>query len=143
MFRILLVEDNVWLRQTVKEMLSMRFPFMSVEAAANGKEAMQRVNTSVPDLIFMDIRLPGENGIRLTQKIKSFYPEITIAVLTSYDLPEYREYAYQSGADHFLAKGSSSGDQIADLVESVFATKHSSGDDCRKREEEVEARLVC
>jgi len=53
----------------------------------------------------MDIRLPGENGLELTKKIKKNYPDITVVIVTSYDLPEYREAARESMADYFVPKG--------------------------------------
>ena len=66
----------------------------------------------------MDIRLPGENGLELTQKIKVIYPDVTVVILTSYDLPEYRQAARQSKADHFVSKDSPTSDLLA-LVESL------------------------
>jgi CheY-like chemotaxis protein len=44
---------------------------MSIEEAADGDEALQKIDSSVPDLIFMDIKLPGENGLQLTQRIRA------------------------------------------------------------------------
>jgi DNA-binding NarL/FixJ family response regulator len=66
----------------------------------------------------MDISLPGESGLELTKKIKTNYPDIIVVILTSYDLPEYREAATQSKADYFMAKDSRTNDFLA-LVESI------------------------
>jgi DNA-binding NarL/FixJ family response regulator len=55
----------------------------------------------------MDIRLPGENGLELTKKIKRNNPGIITVILTSYDLLEYRQAARESMADYFVPKGSS------------------------------------
>ncbi len=73
-----------------------------------------------PDLIFMDIKLPGESGLELTKQIKDEFPETIVIVLTNYDLPEYRVAAYESGADHFLGKGLSTAEEILGLVDSVL-----------------------
>jgi DNA-binding NarL/FixJ family response regulator len=62
--------------------------------------------------------LPGENGLELTKKIKANYPGITVVVLSGYDLPEYRQAALQSNADHFVSKDSNTSDFLA-LVESI------------------------
>ena len=70
-------------------------------------------------LFFVDIRLPGMNGLRLTRKIKKDSPGITIAVLTSYDLPEYREAAVESGTDRFFVKSSFKWDEVEALVKSI------------------------
>jgi DNA-binding NarL/FixJ family response regulator len=66
----------------------------------------------------MDISLPGESGLELTKKIKTNYPDINVVILTSYDLPEYREAATQSKADYFMTKDSRTNDFLA-LVESI------------------------
>jgi DNA-binding NarL/FixJ family response regulator len=66
----------------------------------------------------MDIRLPGENGLDLTKKIKMIYPDVTVVILTTYDFPEYRQAARQCKADHFVSKDSPTSDFLA-LVESI------------------------
>ena len=81
---------------------------------------MKEITARLPDLIFMDIKLPGESGLDLTTKIKAKYPHVIVIVLTSYDTPEYREAAVKAKADHFLAKGSSSREGILTLVKSIL-----------------------
>jgi len=119
MLRVLIVEDNHIFRESFKESLHDRFPSMVIEEAANGEEALQKINETLPDLIFMDIRLPGVNGLRLTQKIKKDFPDITIAVMISYDLAEYRQAADRYGANRFLVKTSFKWDQIEAVVDSI------------------------
>ena len=92
---------------------------MVVDEAENGGEAMQKVEDSLPHLVFMDIKLPDENGLEVTRKIKARDAKITVIILTSYDLPEYREAADHCGADYFLAKGSSSREEIMALVDDI------------------------
>ncbi len=104
--RILIVEDNAFFLQFLKETLRSRLPLADLLEATNGEEALQEIKTLPPDAIFMDLRLPGANGLELTRKIKAQYPDIVVVILTNYDLPEYREAAHQSGADHFLLKES-------------------------------------
>ena len=96
---------------------------MIVEGVADGVEALKNIKASLPDLIFMDIRLPGESGLELTARIKASHPEIAIIVLTAYDLPEYREAAYRGGADAFLAKSALNLTYIATLIESIFSQR--------------------
>lgn len=106
MKRVLLVEDNVYFLQFLKEVLHARLPAIEIVEAMNGKEALEKIETLSPDTIFTDLRLPGENGLELTQKIKAQYPDTIVVIITNYDLPEYREAAYRSGADHFVSKDS-------------------------------------
>ena len=70
-FRILIVDDNNPFRETLKKTLQVSFPTIAIDGAADGGEALQKVDAFLPDLIFMDIRLPGENGLKLTKKIKA------------------------------------------------------------------------
>ena len=117
-FRILIVDDNGRFRQTLKGTLQVSFPMMAIDEAADGDEALQKVDAFLPDLIFMDIGLPGENGLELTKKIKATHPSVIILILTSYDMPEYREAAFQYGADSFLCKTSSSLKELKEVVKS-------------------------
>jgi len=118
--KALLVEDSAIFRTLLKETLRSGFPSLEISEASDGEQAMQIIAASPPDLIFMDIKLPGENGLALTAKIKAEYPDMIIIVLTSYDTPEYREAAVKAKADHFLTKGLSSKEGILTLVESVL-----------------------
>ena len=131
MSRMLIVEDNALFRQSLKSILCRRFPFMDVGESAGGKEILQKIDLRRPDLIFMDIKLPGESGLELTRKIKTDHPTINIIILTSYDLPEYREAAREHGADYFLSKGSSTGEEILALVESILSGADNDFDGLR------------
>jgi DNA-binding NarL/FixJ family response regulator len=73
----------------------------------------------------MDVRLPGENGLEITRKIKIQRPDIVVMILTSYDLPEYRDVALQCGANHFIVKGSSTFEEISSLVNFYAARRKS------------------
>jgi DNA-binding NarL/FixJ family response regulator len=132
-FKALIVEDNVSFRQTLLEILAARFPFMSIEEAGDGDEALQRIDVFTPDLIFMDIKLPGENGLQLTRKIKAKYSEVVVIVLTSYDFPEYREAAFRFGANHFMVKGQSTNEEILALVESILEDSGFASDGSAKK----------
>ena len=70
----------------------------------------------------MDIRLPGANGLQLTQKIKKDLPGIHIAILTDYDLPEYRQAAVEYGADRFFVKNAFNWGEVEVLVKSIPVT---------------------
>jgi YesN/AraC family two-component response regulator len=122
MLRVLLVEDNRTYREAFKKALCDHFRSLIVEEAKNADEALQKINAVPPHLIFMDIRLPGKNGLHLTQQIKKDYPNIHIAIVTGYDVPEYRQAAVQSGAEGFFVKESLKWDEIKALVESIEET---------------------
>ena len=122
--KILLVEDNVAFRRVLKQSLHRCFPSMIIAEAGDGEEALGKIDTLLPDLIIMDIKLPGENGLKLTKKIKATHQETPIIILTSYDLPEYRQVAYENGANSFLVKGSFSLRELTTMVESLISVSH-------------------
>ena len=101
---------------------------MEIIEATDGKEALQKIDSSNPNLVFMDIELRWQNGLELTKRIKAQYPHITIIILTSHDFPEYREAAYQYSANYFLSKGSSTKAQILALVDSILSDRQSPTD---------------
>ncbi len=117
--KVLIVEDSTLFRQLFKEMLQGRFPSLEIHEAIDGQEALLQVEILRPNLIFMDISLPGENGLQLTQKIKARYPNTIIIILTGYDLPEYRETS-SLYTDYFFSKNSSTTENIFTLVGSIF-----------------------
>jgi len=119
-FSVLIVEDSPLFRQLFKETLHNRFPSIEIHEAIDGVEALLKVETLRPNLIFMDIRLPRENGLQLTQKIKARHPDTTVIILTAYDLPEYRQASSQV-ADYFFLKDSLATQNLFTLVESILA----------------------
>jgi DNA-binding NarL/FixJ family response regulator len=129
MKRILIVEDNAFFLQFLKETLQSRFPSTDILEAANGEEALQKIKTLPPDVIFMDLRLPGENGLELTKKIKAQYPDIIVVILTNYDVPEYREAAYQCRANHFVPK-----DSFLKIIDSVLLERNIDQNDSNRKE---------
>ncbi len=120
MFQILLVEDDNQFRRASKEGLSEWFPSTLIEEASDGKEAMEKTDSFCPQIIFMDIRLPDESGLQLTRKIKAKWLYTNVAMLTSHDLPEYRQAAMECGASHFFVKGSVDTSEIRSFVQSVL-----------------------
>jgi DNA-binding NarL/FixJ family response regulator len=120
-FKILLVEDNVTFRWVLRQGLHEFFFCVIIAEAGDAEEALRKIDTPHPNLILMDINLPGENGLELTRKIKAARPERPIIILTSYDLPEYRQLAYQHGANSFLVKGSFTLGELVTEVESLIS----------------------
>jgi DNA-binding NarL/FixJ family response regulator len=118
--KTLIVEDNPLFRQTILDILRNEFPAIILDEAADGKTALEKIEKSTPDLIFMDIKLPGENGLHLTEYIKKKHPGVFVVILTSYDWPEYREAAFKFGANYFIMKGSSNNREILDVVQTIL-----------------------
>ena len=126
MSSVLILENNDFFRRSFKEILKMYIPSLSVDESVDGLDALTKINQSSPDVVFMDIRLPGKNGLELTREIKGHDPNLVISVFTSYDLPEYRKIAEKYGADHFLLKDAMTGAEIAAMVKAVIEKKKGS-----------------
>jgi DNA-binding NarL/FixJ family response regulator len=115
--KVLIVEDNAFFRNVFKDTLQRLFPSMVIEEAADANKVLQKVDTFLPNLIFMDIRLPGGgNGLQLTKKIRASHPDISVVIVTNHDIPEYREAAVQYGAKCFLPKDSLKWGEIETLI---------------------------
>ena len=124
-FRILIVDDNVFFRKALTERLQMSFPAVAINEVADGGEVLREVDAFLPDLIFMDIKLSGINGLELTKKIKAVHPNVIILIITSYDLFEYRDAASQYGANRFLPKASFNWRELEELVKSYQKVQES------------------
>ncbi|GBC62327.1 hypothetical protein DENIS_3296 [Desulfonema ishimotonii] len=124
MGKMLIVEDSATFRQTFRKALGHRFPEMEIAEAENGEQALDIIETFKPDIVFMDIRLPGENGLALTGRIKIGHPNIFVIILTEYDLPEYRAAAFKNGADDFITKGALNMSQLVAMVNKMMPEKN-------------------
>ncbi len=122
MCNVLIVENNDLFREMIKEVLYSHFPMMKIEEEVDGSSLFSRMDAFHPNIVFMDIRLPTGSGLELTKKIKMTCPDVTVVVLTSYDLPEYRQAAFQNKADYFVSKDSPMSDFLA-LVKSILTQK--------------------
>jgi DNA-binding NarL/FixJ family response regulator len=120
----MLVEDNVSFRQVLRDELLSQFPSMKVIEASNGEEAFKGLASYPIDLIFMDIGLPGKNGLVLTKEIKTLNQGTAVVMLSSYGLDEYRKAALQTGANGFIGKNSAGAvAQISTVVNCFHGAK--------------------
>jgi DNA-binding NarL/FixJ family response regulator len=105
--RTLIVDDDARFRRRVKELLATQPDIIEVIGeAADGWEAILKARELEPDLVLMDVRMPGTNGINATRQLKDEMPELKVIILTIYDLQEYREAAMASGAGGYVIKKS-------------------------------------
>ena len=100
--RILLVDDHQVVRDGLRHMLGREKDMEVVGEAADAKEAMDKVEMLSPEVILMDIKMPGIDGIELTRQLKGKHPKCNIIMLTLYD--EYLAQAMQVGAGGYLLK---------------------------------------
>lgn len=102
---ILIVEDHDAIRVALRDWLKIKFPRCRVIQAASGEEAMALIRVEPPQLIVMDIGLPGMSGIEATRQIKADLPSTQIVMLTVHEGNAYRAHAALCGASAYVAKG--------------------------------------
>ncbi|MGA9348090.1 MAG: response regulator transcription factor [Anaerolineae bacterium] len=104
--RTLIVDDDASFRRRVKELLLSEPDIEVIGEAADGQEALLKTRELQPDLVLMDVRMPGTNGIDATRQLKDEMPELRVIILTIFDMQEYREAAMASGASGYVVKKS-------------------------------------
>lgn len=107
MIRVLIVDDQELFRESLKVVLSVS-PGVEVIGAASGvQEALKSAANLRPDVVLMDIRMPGMDGVEGTRLFKERWPDMKVVVLTTFDDDEYVFGALKNGASGYLLKGSS------------------------------------
>ena len=121
MFNILIIDPNAPFRKSLKKVLFARFPLFDIEEAPDAHEGLKKVKTSHPNLVFVEIHLPMENGLDIARAIKAVDPGIIIVILTSYDSPEYHNAAAELGIDRVVPKDDWTGEDMIGLVQSFLS----------------------
>jgi two-component system, NarL family, response regulator DevR len=102
--RILIVDDHPVVRQGLRSLLSNHADLQIIAEAGQAQQAFAAIKQDSPDIVLLDIRLPGMTGIEVARQIHRDYPQIRIIMLTSYDDDEYLVGALQAEAQAFLLK---------------------------------------
>jgi DNA-binding NarL/FixJ family response regulator len=116
---ILVVEDHPATLAALLELLEAAFPQCALLAAECAERALELCAAAVPDVVIMDIALPGMSGIDATLHIKALLPDTRVVMHSSYDMRVYREGAAAAGASAFVRKGKAGAElvpAVADLL---------------------------
>lgn len=124
MIRVLICDDQDFAREGLQLILETDPEITVVAAARDGAEAIEKVEALKPDLVLMDLKMPGVNGIQATQTIRDRHPEIYVLVLTTYDGDAWVFDAIRSGASGYLLKDSPRERLIAAIKETVQGKTH-------------------
>ena len=117
--RVLLVDDNHDFLESAVHFLSAYPCLQIVGWTFSGRDARALVARLQPDLVLMDLSMPGMNGLEATSQIKAEPCTPRVVILTLHDNPEYRLAAEAAGADGFIAK-SEFGTQLLPLIHTLF-----------------------
>ena len=115
LFDVLLVDDHKIMRDGIKAILNRSGEFRVAGEAENGSDAVQFVKKFHPQMVLMDIGLPGLNGVETTAEILRYQPECKIVILSMYDDENSVVSAVRSGARAFVLKRASDGDLLEAL----------------------------
>ncbi|GAA4627946.1 MULTISPECIES: response regulator [Cellulomonas] len=113
MIRVLLVDDQALLRMGFRLVLEAEDDLQVVGEAGDGRAALDQVAALAPDVVLMDVRMPGTNGIEATQRVVDAHPGTRVLILTTFDLDEYAFAALRAGASGFLLKDAHPSDLVA------------------------------
>lgn len=102
--KILIADDAKAVRQRLHELLKDISGVDGISEAANCEEAIQAFHTDQPEVVVLDIRMPGGSGIDVLRLIKQQKPSTKVLIMTNYPYPQYRDKCIQEGADHFFDK---------------------------------------
>jgi DNA-binding NarL/FixJ family response regulator len=120
MIRVLIADDHASFVRAVSTLLGAMDEFEVVGTASDGDEAVRRALELQPDVVLMDIHMPGLNGIDATHRITDAAPHIAVLVLTMFDADDSVVAAIRAGARGYLLKGSRQ-DELARALRAVHA----------------------
>lgn len=113
---VLLVDDNSSFVRSATRLLHGSGAAVVLGSVGSAEEALEQLDVVRPDLILMDISLPGMNGIEATRRLKELPGAPPVVIVTMYDDPEYREAALAAGADGYVVKAELGGDLIGTVM---------------------------
>lgn len=117
--RVLLVDDHDMLRRGLKSFLRAFDDLELAGEASSGEEAIKLCDELQPDVILMDLVMPGMNGVETTHTILSDHPDVKVIALTSFEEQELVQKTMQAGATGYLLKSASAG-ELADAIRTAY-----------------------
>ncbi len=113
--RVVVVDDHTLVRQGIVGLLASQSDIDVVGQAGNAREAMAVIASVAPDVVLMDIALPGQSGLDATREIRDRFPAVQVLVVTIHDREDYLFQALRAGAAGYVLKGA----EVQDLLEAV------------------------
>ncbi len=118
--RVLIADDHALVREGLRAVLEAEGAIEVVGEARDGEEAVGLCAELSPDVVLMDVRMPGVDGLEATRRIKRGMPRVSVVMVTMHDNPDYLLEAVRAGAAGYVLKDSS-GERIAEAVQKTLA----------------------
>ena len=120
--KVLLADDHQILREGLRAMLEKEYNIEVLGEAADGREALSLIREKTPDVIVMDITMPGLNGVEATRQIRSEFPQIKVVALSMHDDKRFVLNMLKAGASAYLLKDGGF-KEVVKAVNAVMANK--------------------
>lgn len=126
MRRIYIVDDSEDIRHELTRLLAEATQVRVVGEAGCAEMAITGIRDLQPDIVLLDIRLPGKSGLWLLKEIKRIWPAMVVMIMTNYDYLQYRRESCNAGADYFFNK-TLDFDRMIELLESDRVPDNACG----------------
>lgn len=143
MYKLLIADDEKIERDALKAIINKGIDsILDIQEATNGREAIVISQTYHPDIVFLDIKMPGIDGIEAAKTIRKYSPSISIVFLTAFNQFEYAHEAIQIGVDDFIIKPSSES-RVLDVINKIlFKIKKKRNEENRNKNNEIKLSRV-
>lgn len=122
--RVLLADDHAILREGLASLIEKQADIAVVGEAEDGAECLEKAASLLPDVVVLDIKLPGMSGIEICHHLKSSYPRLKVIMLSMYEEYEYVNRSLQAGADGYLLK-KVAGSELVNSIRKAFRGEKS------------------
>lgn len=117
--RVLVADDHAILRDGIRSLLERQPDFLVVGEARDGQEALAQAQALMPDIVLMDLAMPGMDGLEATRRLRQLLPNVKVLILTQHDNREYIAPALQAGAVGYVLKRSG-GREVVNAIRQVY-----------------------
>jgi DNA-binding NarL/FixJ family response regulator len=124
---ILIVDDHAEMRQSLRDWVQLHFPACCIRAAASGEEAVILAQSEPPQLVIMDVGLPGINGFEAARQIRGKSSAVRIVMLSIHDAACYRAEAAAAGASAYVSKHQMHNDLLPAMRAFLTEPTHADG----------------
>ena len=123
MINVLIVDDHPLVREGLKKVVNQRTTNIQVIGeAANANELMDQLSNCTPDIVILDIAMPGKSGLDVLKEVKEFYPNLPVLILSMHPEDRFAIRALKAGASGYLTKSSIS-DQLVKAIKRIVTKK--------------------